>query len=73
MVKEPFCGVSKNPFQSPNKFTQGRLMKIKWLIDDVTAVRSPGIAEEAILGLILAGRCFGQFRSYLWSGSYFVI
>ena len=37
-------------------------MKIEWLIANVTAVGSPDIAEGAILGVILSGRCFGQFR-----------
>ena len=48
-------------------------MKIKWLIADVTAVRSPDRAERAILGVILAGHCFAQFRLYLLSGSHFVM
>ena len=43
---------------SPNKFIQGHLMKIKWLVADVTAVRSPDIAERAIFGQILAGALF---------------
>ena len=42
-------------------------MEIEWLVTDVTAVRSPGKAEGPILGVILAGRDFGQFRPYLWS------
>ena len=46
-------------------------MKIEWLVSYVTAVGSPYIAERAILGVILAERCFGQFRLYLWSESYF--
>ena len=33
-------------------------MKIEWLVTDVTAVRSPDIAERAILGAILAGALF---------------
>ena len=40
-------------------------MKLKWLVADVTAVGSPDRAECAILGVILAGRCFGQFRPFL--------
>ena len=47
-------------------------MKIKRLVADVAAVGSPDRAERAILGEILTGRCFGQFRSYLWLGSHFV-
>ena len=45
-------------------FTQGHLVKIKWFVTDVTAVGSPDRAERAILGVILAGRVFGQSRSF---------
>ena len=45
----------RNSLLSPNKFTEGGLIKIKWLVTDVTAVRSPDRAEHAILGVILAG------------------
>ena len=54
----------KSPLLSPNNLTQGRPMKIKWLVADVT-VGSPERAEGAILGMILVGRIFGQFRLYL--------
>ena len=37
-------------------------MKIEWLVADVRAVGSPDRAEYAVLGVILAGRFFGQFR-----------
>ena len=47
-------------------------MKVKWLVADVTAVRSPERPERAIFGVILAWRVFGQFRPYLGSGSHFV-
>ena len=47
-------------------------MKIEWLVADVTAVGSLDRAEGTILGVIVAGRVFDQFRSYLWSGSHFV-
>ena len=50
---------------SSNNYTQGHLVKIEWLILDVMAVRSPGRAERAILELMLAGRVFGQSRSFL--------
>ena len=63
----------RTPLLSRNNFTQGHLMKIKWLVTNVTAVGSPGRAERAILRVILAGRCFGQFRPYLWSGSHIVM
>ena len=43
-------------------------MKIEWLIADVTAVGSLDRAEHAIVDVIVAGRVFGQFRSFLWSG-----
>ena len=42
-------------------------MKVEWFVADVTAVGSLDRDELAILGLIVAGRVFGQFRSYLWS------
>ena len=42
-------------------------------VADVTAVGSLDRAEGAILGGILTGRVFGQFRSFLWSGSHFVV
>ena len=58
---------------SSNNFTQGQLVKIEWLIYDVMAVRSLDRAERAILGLILAGRVFGQSRLFLWSGGHFVL
>ena len=58
---------------SPIIFTEGHLMKIEWLVANVTAVRSPDIAERAILEVILVRRCFGQFRPHLWSGSDFVM
>ena len=48
-------------------------MKIEWSVTDVTAIGSSGRAEHAILGVILAGRVFGQFRACLWSLSHFVI
>ena len=48
-------------------------MKIEWLVAGVTAVRSLDRAERAILGGILAERVFGQSRSYLCSGSHFVV
>ena len=47
-------------------------MKIEWLVTNVAAVGPPGRAKRAILGVILAGRVFGQFRAYLWSLSHFV-
>ena len=48
-------------------------MKIELLVADIIAVGSRDIGEGAILGVILAGHCFCQFRSYLWSGSHFVM
>ena len=58
---------------SSNKFIWGHLVKIEGLIADVTAVGSLDRAERTILGMIVAGRVFGQSRSYLWSGSHFVV
>ena len=54
----------RNPLLSRSNFTQGRLIKIEWLVPNVTAVGSPDRAERAILGVILAGRFLansGQF------------
>ena len=48
-------------------------MKIEWLVAYVIAVGSLDRAERAILGVILAGRVFDQFRSYLCSGSHSVV
>ena len=47
----------------PNKLAQGNLMKMKWLVADVTVVGSPDRAEPAILGVIMARRCFGQIKA----------
>ena len=58
---------------SSNKFTQGHLMKLKWLVADITAVGSPYIAERAISAVILVGRCFGQFRPCLSIQAVFAI
>ena len=46
---------------------------MEWLDADVTAVGSFDRAEHAILGVIVAGRVFVQFRSFSWSGSHFVV
>ena len=48
-------------------------MKIEWLVAGVTAVGSLDRAKRAVLGGIVAGRVFGQSRSYLWSLSHFVV
>ena len=37
-------------------------MKIELFVTNVIAVGSPDRAERATLGVILAGRLFGQFR-----------
>ena len=58
---------------SSNNFPYGHLVKIEWLVANVTAVGSLDRAERAILGVIVAGRVFGQFRSYLWLGSHPVV
>ena len=54
-----FCGQGttlwrKNPRLNSNNFIQGHVMKIEWLVTDLTAVGSPDRAERAILGMILA-------------------
>ena len=48
-------------------------MKTEWLVADVTTVGSLDRAERAILGVIVAGRVFGQSRLFLWSGSHFAV
>ena len=58
---------------SSNIFIYGHVVKIEWLIAEVTAVGSLDRAERAILLLIVVRRVFGQFRSYLWLGSHFVV
>ena len=56
----------RNLLLSSNNCIQGHVTKKEWLETDVTAVGSPGKAESAILGVILAGQLFGQFRTNLW-------
>ena len=63
----------RNPLLSADNFTQGHLMKMKLLVTAVTAIGTPGRAVRAVFGGILAGRVFGRFRSFLWSGSHFVV
>ena len=48
-------------------------MKIEWLVTNVTAVGSIDRVKRAILGVIVAGRDFGQSGSFLWSGDQFVV
>ena len=72
VVVGPLCGVG-TPLLSSNNFTQGHSMKIEWSVADVIAIGSPDRAERAMLGVIVAGHCFGQFRPYLWSASPFVV
>ena len=48
-------------------------MKIEWLGAGVTAVGSLDTAERAILGGILTGRVFGQFRPFKSPGSHFAV
>ena len=54
----------RNPLLSTSNFTQGHLMKIEWLVSDVTAVGCPDRAERAILRVISARRFVGQFGSF---------
>ena len=63
----------RNPLLIPNIFTWGHSMKIEWLVTDVTTVGSPDRTERAISGVSLVGRCFDQFRPYLWTRSHFVM
>ena len=48
-------------------------MKTEWLLADVTAVGSLDKVERAISGVFVAGRDFGQSRSFMWSGDNFVV
>ena len=59
----------RNLLLSSNNFTYGHLVKIEWVVADVTGVGSLDRAKHAILGVIVAGRLFCQFRLYLWSRS----
>ena len=43
---------------SSNNFRQGRLIKIEWLVTDVTAVGSPGRAERVIFRGGFGWTCF---------------
>ena len=44
------------------------------MVTDALAIGSPGEeTERGILGVVLAERDFGQFRTYLWSLSHFVM
>ena len=63
----------RNPLLSPDNFYQGHSLKLKWLVTNAIAVRSPERAEHANLRIILVGRVFGQFRPHLWLGSHFVM
>ena len=63
----------RNPLLKADTFTQGHIMKMGLLLTDVTAIASPGRAERAVLGVILAGPVFGQFRTYLCLLSQFLI
>ena len=38
---------------SPNNFAEGHLLKIDWIVADVTPVGSPARAERDILGMLL--------------------
>ena len=63
----------RNFLLGSSNFNLGYLMKIEWLVTNLTAVGSPGRAERAVLGVISAGRVFGEFRIYLWSLSHIVM
>ena len=62
-----FCGRRdtlrcRNPLLSSNIFNQGHLLKIEWLVTDVTAIGSPDRAERAILGGPHGWECFWQIE-----------
>ena len=48
-------------------------MRIERLVANVTAVGSLDTAERAIFGVIVAGRAFGQSRSFFVVGEPFVV
>ena len=48
-------------------------MKLEWFVADVTAVVSLDRVGYSFLGVIVAGRVFGQSRSFLLPGSHFVV
>ena len=48
-------------------------MKIEYSVNDVSAVRPPYKAEDAIFEVILALRFFCQLNPYLLPGSHFVM
>ena len=52
VIRGALCDVSRIPFLSPNNFFQCHLMKVKWLVVDVTADESSDRAEHAILRVI---------------------
>ena len=73
-----FCGRwatlwCRNLLLSFNNSTWGHFVKIEWLVADVIAVGILDRAERAVFEVIVAGCVFGQSRSFLWSGSHFVV
>ena len=47
-VGEPFYDVGTPPARSSNNFTQGHLVKVEWLVANVTAVGSLDRAKRAV-------------------------
>ena len=71
-----FCGRgatlrSENPLLVPENLIYDHLMKIKWSVANVTAIRPPFRAESGSFWVIL--NFFDQFRPLLWSSKNFVI
>ena len=58
---------------SPDDFTQDHLMKIEWLVTDVTAVGDPDRAKRAILGVILVGHFLANPGRICGQGSHFMM
>ena len=56
----------KDSILSPNNFTWGHLLKIEWLVIDITAVGSPDKAERDILGMIFDVFWPGQPAIVVW-------
>ena len=73
MVGESLCDLGILSWALCNNCTYDHSMNMKWLVANVTAVESPDRAERAILEVILAWRCFDQFKPCLWLRSHFVM
>ena len=53
MAEEPHCDLETPPLRSPTNHIHDHLMKIEWLITNVTAVETPVSAESDGFWVIL--------------------